>query len=260
MSSGVVSHSFPQPVTGTVQSFDATTIAFDLYDLPSRSVILIIPGFWRTRRHPAMQRFAAFLNSEGYAAAVCDLRGHGDSEGTFGFNRSEHHDVATVCEELLRRRSYESITLVGLSYGGAIAISTAARHTLPLASLLLISPVSDFGTISPRINLFTMHRHIAIGQALATPKFEWRRLRNLPKLRAIDDIALVHVPICLMHVKDDWLIDHSHSVALYERANEPRELHIIDIPGNYHADRIFNVAADRVDPIITTFLARYTPQ
>ena len=47
----------------------------------------------------------------------------------------------------LRRLPVESITLVGLSYGGAVAVSTAARHELPIASLLLISPVADFQMI-----------------------------------------------------------------------------------------------------------------
>jgi alpha-beta hydrolase superfamily lysophospholipase len=260
MSSSAVSQDTPEPATRSTRSLDGTKIAFDLFHRPSRSVVVVVPGFWRTRRHPAMQRFASFVNAAGYAAAVCDLRGHGDSEGMFGFNLSEHQDTAAVCEELLRSRSYESITLVGLSYGGAIAISTAARHKLPLASLLLISPVADFSTISPRINLFTLHRHIALGQALQRPRFEWRGVRSSPKLRAIDDVADVHVPICLVHVKNDWLIDHSHSLALYERANEPKELHVIDIPGNYHADRMFNVAADRVDPIISAFLECYSPK
>jgi len=69
----------------------------------------------------------------------------------------------------------------------------------------------------------------------------------------------VHVPICLIHVKNDWLIGHDHSMALYEAANEPKELHVIDIPGNYHADRIFSVAANEVDPVFAEFLRRYTP-
>jgi len=137
------------------------------------------------------------------------------------------------------------------------AISAAARHEFPLSALLLISPVADFSRLSPRINPFTIHRHIAFGQALRRPKFDWRFARS-PKLNAIDDIADAHAPLCLVHVKNDWLVDHGHSVALYERANEPKELHIIDIPGNYHADRIFNVAADEVDPIIAEFLARTT--
>ncbi len=247
------------PAAFTAASPDGTIIHYDLYDAPSRSAVVIVPGFWRDRRHPSMTRFAELLVSMGYRTAVVDLRGHGDSEGTFGFNFQEHHDIAAVVDDLRRRVVVEPVTLIGFSYGGAIAVSTAARHELPLGSLLLISPVADFQMIVPRINPFTIHRHIALGQALRRPNFEWRLGRS-PKLRALDDVRAVHAPICLIHVKNDWLIDHSHSAALYDAANEPKELHIIDIPGNYHADRIFNVAGGEVEPIISAFLARYTPK
>lgn len=246
----------PEPATFVARSFDAAAIHYDLYDAPSRSAVLVVPGFWRDRRYPSMQRLAAFLTGHGFKTAICDLRGHGDSEGIFGFNLSEHYDVAAVARDLVSR-AIDSVTLIGFSYGGAIAISAAARHDLPLSAMLLISPVADFSRLSPRINPFTIHRHIGFGQALRRPKFDWRFARS-PKLNAIDDIADVHAPLCLVHVKNDWLVDHSHSVALYESANEPKELHIIDIPGNYHADRIFNVAADEVDPIIADFLGRTT--
>ena len=73
-------------------------------------------------------------------------------------------------------------------------------------------------------------------------------MRRSAKLRALHDIARVHAPLCLIHVKNDWLVSHAHSVALYEAANEPKELHVIDIEGNYHADRIFSVASAQVDP------------
>ena len=248
-----------QPVSGSVLSFDATEIAYDFYDAPSRSAVLVVPGFWRDRRYPAMLSLASFLVDLGYRAAITDPRGHGDSGGTSGFNRAEHYDIAAVANDLVERRGVESITLLGFSYGGGIVVSTAARHKLPLASVVLVSPVADFSMIVPRINPFTIHRHIAFTQALHRPRFEWRA-RSAPKLRPLDDVANVHAPICLVHVKNDWLIDHSHSVALYEKANEPKELHIIDIPGNYHADRIFSVASDSIDPIVRDFLTRYTPR
>ena len=54
-------------------------------------------------------------------------------------------------------------------------------------------------------------------------------------------------------MKNDWLIGHRHSVALYEAANEPKELHMLDIEGNYHADRIFSVASDAIEPIVQRF-------
>ena len=242
-----------------VRSFDGTMIHYDLYDHTSRALILVVPGFWRERRHRAMVALATQLNGLGYRAAILDPRGHGDSGGTYGFNLHEHHDTAAVAEDLLRRLPIESITLIGLSYGGAVVISTAARHQLPIASLLLISPVADFRMIAPRINLLTFHRHIALTQALRKPRFDWR-LRRSKKLRALDDIGAVHAPLCLIHVKNDWLVSHAHSVALYEAANEPKELHVIDIEGNYHADRIFSVASAEIDPIVADFLARFTPR
>src|SRR5437588_35442 len=251
-------HSVPRlPVAATVQSFDGTSIAYDLYDHTSRSLVLVIPGFWRDRRHPSMLALASHLTDLGYRTAITDPRGHGDSGGTYGFNLYEHYDTAAVAEELLRRLPIESITIVAMSYGASVAISTAARHKLPIASLLLISAVADFGKITPRINPFTLHRHIALSHALKRPRFDWQ-FRKRPKLQALDDVRHRHAPLCLVHVKNDWLIGHGHSLALYEAANEPRELHVIDIPGNYHADRIFSVAASEIDPVFTDFLRKYT--
>jgi pimeloyl-ACP methyl ester carboxylesterase len=247
------------PVTSVAESFDGTRIHYDLYDLPSRSAVVVVPGFWRDRRHAAMVRLAGLVNHFGYRAAVVDVRGHGDSEGTYGFNFNEHYDVAAVANDILARTSVEQLTIIGLSYGGAIAISTAARHDLPIASLFLISPVADFAMLVPRINPFTIHRHIAFSQALKKPRFNWQ-VRRCAKLRALDDIRDVHAPTSFVHVKNDWLVGHTHSVALYERANEPKELHILDVAGNYHADRIFSVASASIDPILGGFLERFTPR
>ena len=246
-----------RPVTKVVDSFDGTAIHYDRYDAGSRSAMVIVPGFWRDRSHPAMVRLANHLHRSGYTTAVADPRGHGDSGGTYGFNLHEHHDVAAVAADLYDGGAVDRIVLIGFSYGGAIAISTAARHPeLPFGALLLVSPVADFSMIAPRINPLTLHRHIAFSQALRRPRFDWR-VRRSNKLRALDDIAAVHLPLCLVHVKNDWLVGHRHSVALYDAANEPKELHVIDIPGNYHADRIFSAASESIEPLFADFLTRF---
>ena len=260
MSSGPANlAALPRATTSSVVSFDGTVIHYDVYDRQGRSLILIVPGFWRDRRHAAMVRMAALLHGLGYRVAVVDVRGHGDSGGTYGFNLHEHYDVAAVATELLKTLSIETMSVIGLSYGGAIAMSTIARHELPVSSLLLISPVADFALLTPRINPFTIHRHIAVSQAMKKPRFEWR-MRKSAKLRAVDDVKDVHVPISLIHVKNDWLVGHDHSLRLYEQANEPKELHILDVEGNYHADRIFSVAKDSIEPVVIEFLEKYTPR
>jgi uncharacterized protein len=244
-------------VAAVVRSIDGTEIHFDVYGPPSAIAVLVVPGFWRDRQYPSMPLLASFLNRLGYRTAILDVRGHGESEGTYGFNIDEHHDVAAVAGELLARFGAESIALIGFSVGGAIAVSAAARHTLPLRAAILISPVAELARVIPRINPFTIHRHIAFSQALRRPRFALRVPRSATRLSAVDDVSRVHVPLCLIHVKNDWLVGHAHSVRLYERANEPKELHIIDIPGNYHADRIFTQARETAETLVTDFLARY---
>ena len=260
MSSDVVSEGLVDPAAYRVPSFDGTTIHYDAYDAPSSSAVLVVPGFWRDRRHASMVSLARFVQQQGYRVFVIDVRGHGDSEGTYGFNLHEHHDVAAVGADILRRFStISSLTLIGFSYGGAISISTMARHDLPIASALLISPVADFAMIAPKLNPLRLHQHIALAQALRRPRFSWA-MRKLEKIRALDDIGSVRVPLCFIHVKNDWLIGHMHSEALCAAAHEPKELHILDIEGNYHADRIFKVAASSIEPIVRQFLERYTPR
>src|SRR5213596_2322696 len=107
----------PAPIIERVQSFDGTTIYYDLYDHTSPTAVLVVPGFWRFRRHPSMKALARQMHALGYRASIVDPRGHGDSGGTYGFNLHEHHDVAAVAEDLLSRYPIESITLVGFSYG-----------------------------------------------------------------------------------------------------------------------------------------------
>src|SRR5258708_28437132 len=117
-----------EAMKGMTESFDGTPIAYDLYDHPSRTLVLVVPGFWRFRRHPSMTSFASRLNALGYRVAVLDPRGHGDSGGIYGFNLHEHHDVAAVVKALQATVSFDGIALTGLSYGASIAISPAARH------------------------------------------------------------------------------------------------------------------------------------
>ncbi|HET7711043.1 MAG TPA: alpha/beta fold hydrolase [Thermoanaerobaculia bacterium] len=243
--------------THRTESFDGTLLAYDLYESDSERVVLVVPGFWRTRGHRAMRALANLLLEHGYRPAVCDLRGHGESGGVFGFNRNEHHDLEAIAADLQQQSGARSFSIVAFSYGAAIAISAAARHSLPLDALVCISAVADFDLITPRFRLLTLHRHIAISQALQRPRFEWR-LRRTPKLRAADDVGGVAAPLSLIHFKDDWLIGHQHSLKLFQHATDPKEVHILDLPGEYHADRIFSAAPKVIEPLLLEFLARHT--
>lgn len=144
-----------------------------------------------------MIRLARFLQGMGYGVAVVDVRGHGDTAGTYGFNRHEHEDVAAVVRDLTLKDGASHVVLLGLSVGGSIAVSTAARNDLPLSGLILVSPVAELSKVVPRLNPFTMHRHIALRQIFNRPRFDWK-FSTSPKLRATEDIGRVHVPVTLL--------------------------------------------------------------
>lgn len=234
-------------------SVDGTTLVFDLYPAPGRTAVLMVPGFWRTRKHPVLREAARQVAQRLGPCAVMDCRGHGESGGVFEFDRFEHHDVAAAARALLEETGAERVVLLGLSAGGAIAISAAARHRdLPVAGLVLISPVCDFRRVIPRPNPFTIHRHLSLGEAMKTPRFRWP---GSDRLAPIDDIREIAAPICLIHARNDWLVSHRHSEALHGNAPDA-ELHILEIPGRYHADKLFSVAPELVWPLLEGFIRR----
>lgn len=228
-------------------------IAWDLYlKEGSPRAFLIVPGFWRHRRHPAIVELAARLRDHG-SVAVMDIRGHGESGGRFGFNRDEHLDVAAVASAMLSLTGAARIDMIGFSMGGSIATTAAARHPeLPWGKLLLISPVGNLGRLRPRLNPLTAHRHLAAGQILRTPRFDWGFWFH-SKIRAEDEIAKVKVPVTIVHVRRDWLVDDSHGARLHERCGNSR-LHLLEVPGRWHADRILTEVPDAIEPAIREFL------
>ncbi|MDX1584914.1 MAG: alpha/beta fold hydrolase [Thermoanaerobaculia bacterium] len=246
----------PDRCSFAVRSFDSIEIWYDLYEGAAETLVVILPGFWRTRRHPSISRFASILADRGHSVAVVDLRGHGDSGGRFGFNRHEHLDAEAVIRDVRERRGPERIVVVGLSLGGAVAVSLAARTRENIDGLILVSAVSDFEKIRPRLNPLELPRHLSWGQAFRWPRFVWSFFSS-PKLVAAAEIERVSAPACMIHVVDDWLIDHRHSEELHASHPGCSELHLMEIPGGHHADRIFSVAPGRVESIIDRFLERH---
>lgn len=247
-----------KPVPRRIQSFDGTEIWYDIYERPGEAAVVILPGFWRTRRHPSLTNLAAAIAERGRSVIVVDLRGHGDSGGTFGFNRDEYRDVEAVLTDIESHRGALQLVVIGLSLGGAVAVTLAARTQFDVRGLILISAVADFEKIHPRLNPLELPRHLAFGQALRWPRFDWHFLKS-SKLVAAAEIRDVSCPTCLIHVVDDWLIHHDHSREL-QRAHRGRcDLHLIEIPGGYHADRIFSAATGQAEAIIETFLDEHLP-
>jgi pimeloyl-ACP methyl ester carboxylesterase len=231
---------------------DSTRLAADLLPGTGPDSVLVVPGFWRTRRDPVMVGIAERMRRAGLSVCTLDNRGHGESGGTFGFNTAESDDLVTVIESLQREGLVPgAVCLVGFSAGGAIALSTAARRPDLVRGLVLVSPVSDFKRVFPRPNPFRLDRHLSLRSALRPPRFWWYETR---RRHALDDAGLVTAPVCLIHARNDWLVHHSHSEAIASRLRSPPEIHIIDME-RAHAERMLAVD-ERPWSVLFQFMSR----
>jgi fermentation-respiration switch protein FrsA (DUF1100 family) len=198
--------------------------------------------------------FARSLYEKGFNIFLYDSRQHGESEGsycTYGFY--EKYDVSSVIRYLRSRkdRRIGKIGLFGSSMGGAVAIQAAAIN--PHISAV----ISECSYTSLRIVFVDYQKRII--------KLPWHFLRNIALVQSqkianfkarlvspVEDIKRVHVPILIVHGKNDSFIKSEYSKLLYDAANEPKRLLLIDNAG--HND-VWDVGgAAYKDSVVSFFL------
>ena len=174
--------------------------------------------------------FARSLYEKGFNIFLYDSRQHGESEGsycTYGFY--EKYDVSAVTRYLQSRKEKEigKIGLFGTSMGGAVAIQAAAINSH------IAAVVSECSYTSLRIVFVDYQKRII--------KLPWHFLRNIALVQSqkianfkarlvspLEDIKRVHVPILIVHGKNDTFIKSEYSKMLYDAANKPKRLLLID--------------------------------
>jgi uncharacterized protein len=200
--------------------------------------------------------FAQALYKKGFNIFLYDSRQHGESEGyycTYGFY--EKHDVSAVLRYLLTKkgRTVGKIGIFGTSMGGAVAIQAAAidHH---IAAVISEGSYTALRTIfvdyQKRIIKLPWHflRNIALVQSQKMANFKARLVAPL------EDIKRVHVPILIVHGKNDTFIKSKYSTMLYDAANEPKQFLLIDHAS--HND-IWEVGGTAYADSVASFFKKY---
>ncbi len=154
------------------------------------------------------------LHSLGLQVLIFDYRGYGRSEGKPS-EEGSYRDVDAAWHYLLDVRGLpgDGIILFGRSLGAAVAADLASR-TRP-AGVILESA-------------FTSVPDMAAGI------YPWLPVRLLSRYRYdnLGKIALITVPLLLVHSRQDEIIPFAQGQRLFERAHEPKQF--LEINGGHN--------------------------
>jgi dipeptidyl aminopeptidase/acylaminoacyl peptidase len=200
--------------------------------------------------------YARLFYGKGFNVFLYDSRRHGNSEGqycTYGFH--EKHDLSIAINHLksLTDTRIGKIGVIGTSMGAAVALQAAAiDHRIDA----VVAEAS-----------FTDLRTIMVDYQKRIIKLPWHFLRNLAMSRSqslagfkaryvspIHAVRNVQMPILFIHGTDDSRIRAEYSKALYNSANQPKELLLIH-KGD-HTD-LLNVGGSEYEQRIVEFFEKH---
>lgn len=107
-------------------------------------IAVLCHGFLSSKTSTTNKTLTRLLNERGVATFCFDFFGHGESQGPFELITNTLAVAQTLTAlDLVRQRGYCKVGLMGSSFGGLVAILTAAQRA-DLACLALKCPVVDF--------------------------------------------------------------------------------------------------------------------
>lgn len=226
--------------TGHVVTDDGKRIFYDHYLNGHTKALILAHGFFNSKEAVLFKEMALALNDD-YDVIVMDFRGHGKSEGFFEWTAKEYLDMEAVLKYAHQR--YPKVGVIGFSLGAASSMITASKINL-IDSLIVVSPPSDFDKIDKHYWTMGFEENIIyniFGQGRngkgVKPGNLW-----LPKIRPIDIVSEINIPIFFIHGQKDWLILPWHSEELYKKAQSKKKLVIVE--GGSHAEYLFRKNAE----------------
>lgn len=142
---------------------------------------------------------------------IIDYRGYGRSEGKPS-EENLYRDAKAAYDFLVKQKKYRpsQIIAMGSSLGGAVATYLAANEKV--GGLVLLRTFTSGAVMAARMS--PLYRKPII----------WIR-SNYDSLARIDKI---NCPKLIVHSKEDEIIPYRMSVALYEKASDPKKLLLLE--------------------------------
>lgn len=153
-----------------------------------------------------------FVNA-GYQVFIFDYSGFGFSEGK-STRKAVYHDATDGLNYLLSREDiqYDHLLIYGQSLGGHLSVVIANENQDKIDGLVTEGA-------------FSSHKDIA-----ATSVPFWGRIFTREMYSAKKNIVEFKKPILIIHSTEDTRIPINEGRKLFELANEPKEMYVIDKP------------------------------
>ena len=196
-------------------------------------VVLLLHGFMSSKESDTNRSLTARLLPRHIATCRFDFFGHGESDGPFQrLTLTRCLDQADGVLRWLKRSGYSRIGLVGSSFGGLVAIHTAARHP-DLFAVGLKCPVSDYPSIwRGRLGEDGINRWKETGLlSFATPegkaRLEWDFYEDLLRYDGYRAAGEIQSPTLIVHGDADEYVPFDQSLRLLDALKGPKEFEAI---------------------------------
>ncbi len=232
-----------------ISTQDNVKIKFDIYNTKHDSVVILAHGWLMTKNSKAFTQMAKDF-SKNYDVIVLDFRGHGKSSGKYSFGSKEINDLKPVID--FAHKKYKKIYLIGFSLGSLISVEYCSKYN-NVDKLILVSAPTDFTKIEN--NMLSPNAFVP-----TLRKFEWDRWTSIrfgnifdDKIKPIDEISKIKIPILLIAGKKDPIIRDWHNEELYKKSKS-KNTKVFVLKDGKHAEDLYLEAPKTFMDICLKFL------
>jgi alpha-beta hydrolase superfamily lysophospholipase len=211
-----------------------------------RAAVVIAHGFGAHAEEPSVVATAEGLWARGLDVIAYDARGHGGSGGTSTLGDLESHDVAAAV--LLAEQRTNRVVVVGASMG-AIAVLRYASRSDALAGIVAVSsPARWVLPRTPKAFAAALMTRTTAGRAIAARALRVRIARAwTDPTPPVELVRRLNRPVAIVHGSADSFIPVAAAHELYEHANEPRSLCIVQGMGHAFSEAALQPVYDAVE-------------
>src|SRR5436190_12996245 len=217
----------------------ATDLCFPAGDGPHPTVLMRTPY---NKNMPQVAMLVEPLNARGYAVAVQDVRGRGDSDGEFTPYVNEGPDAHDTIEWIAGQDwSDGDVCIMGGSYGGRGCWLTALTHPPHLRAMIVMvspsDPFVEFPTSGETPMMICWHRMTDRRLVQNVDGIDWMSIYEHLPLEPMDEAAAFHSPHWREATAHTSLDEHFDPERYQNRMREI-DLPVLHVSGWYDDEQI----------------------